>query len=101
MSSGYAYISHSSRFCVPMDLHIRREASVVFLPLAGIAKPQSSVKSKQLHALLLYSIGTQASCKTRRIGHFAGWDVLPSPINTGVSKDSNVSDTKFAVENAL
>ncbi len=38
---------------------------------------------------------------SRRIGHFAGWGMLSAPINTGVSEVSNISDTKFAVENAL
>lgn len=37
----------------------------------------------------------------RRIGHFAGWDMLSAPINIVVSEVSNISDTKFAVENAL
>jgi hypothetical protein len=39
--------------------------------------------------------------KIRLIGQIAGWDMLRSPINTDVGSDSNVSDTKFAVENAL
>ena len=36
-----------------------------------------------------------------RIGHFAGWNMRSSPINTGISEVSNVSDAKFAVKNAL
>lgn len=38
-------------------------------------------------------------CYLGRIGHFAGYDMLWSPINAGVGSDSNVSDAKFVVEN--
>lgn len=45
---------------VYVGLHIRREASIVFLPLAGIAKPLESVKSKQLHAFVVLYINVRA-----------------------------------------
>ena len=38
--------------------------------------------------------------KLRRIGQFAGCNILSAPINTGVAGDSNVSDAKNAFENA-
>lgn len=51
---------------------------------------------------LLPLISTDKSTKTFwRIGHFAGWNMRSSPINTGISEVSNVSDAKFAVKNAL
>ena len=47
--------SYPLRTCLDTRaLHIRREASIVFLPLAGIAKPLESVKSNYSFTLLLY-----------------------------------------------
>jgi hypothetical protein len=37
----------------------------------------------------------------RPIAHFAGWNTLQMPISTSVLEDSNVSEHKLMVENAL